>query len=288
VVAVRLRGFPGAEDQSWGKRQRSVELSEVGRMALRSCLAMLQLAVAGVCLSMTSPGAQAQEDENSRALAALAVKSNLQPAKAAFLSLDRCRTQLPAGAMKDKFTEAETWLAEGLLIGWGSDYAPRTSFAAMASRYRRKPSPRVSEPPGLYLRSLQNDAVICNSAISGNLSAEAFSTAIELVVADLLVKARDCFSQGMGSLVAIQVSTKRGKAPDPGWTVYYKWVSVSDIPTAETPFQTSSTPAKDKLPPGIYQLRAEKDVPGSSNVLHSEAKIVPLDSAHDKCELQVP
>ncbi|HEV2132817.1 MAG TPA: hypothetical protein VGR47_01015 [Terracidiphilus sp.] len=270
-------------------------------MASRNGLTTLSFSVVGFCLLLISPGVQAQQDETSRALAALAVKDGLQPAKAAFLSIDRCRIQLPAGDLKEKFTEAESRLAEGLLIGWGeqsswqaagrrggySDGVP-LPFAVIASRYVNSPSSWVSKPPPLYLQSLQNDAAVCNGVVPGSLNAEPASSAIQGVIADLIVKAKDCLSEGMGRLVGIQISTKRGKIPDPGWTVYYKWVSVSDIPTAETAFQTSSTPAKDKLPPGIYQFRAEKSVPGSPNVLHSEIKMVPLDAAHDRCELQVP
>lgn len=271
---------------------------------MASCkhLTALLSALAGICFLVVSPGTEAQQDENSRALAALAVKEGLQPTKATFLALDRCRVQLPAGTLKEKFTEAESQLAEGLLIGWGETqpppplagrngrYAarPYLPFAALASRYAGSPSALVSRPPPLYLQSLQNDAAVCNRAMSGSESAEEAAAAVEIIVADLIVKANDCYSQGMGQLVEIQVSTKRGKVPDAGWTVYYKWVSVSDIPTTETPLQTSSTPAKDKLPPGIYQLRAEKSVAGAPNVLRSEVKTVPLDAMHDKCELQVP
>ncbi|HEX8711305.1 MAG TPA: hypothetical protein VF730_05480 [Terracidiphilus sp.] len=260
-------------------------------MAAFSRFTVLAFVIAGTCLSLISPRTQAQDDETSQALAALVVKSELQPAKDAFRSLDRCRTQLPAGVLKEKFTEAETRLADGLLIGWGGGASwPATPppLAAIASRYYHSPSAWASKPPPLYLRSLQNDAAACLGAIGSNHSAKETSMVIQIIAADLIVKARDCYSHGMGRLVGIQVSTKRGKTPDPGWTVYYKWVSVSDIPTAETPFQTSSTPAKDKLPPGIYQLRAEKSIPGSASVLHSEVKMIPLDSTHDRCELQVP
>jgi hypothetical protein len=270
-------------------------------MASCNGLTRLCFTVAGLCLLVISPGVQAQQDETSRALATLAVKDGLQPVKTAFLSIDRCRVQLPDGALKEKFTEAESRLAEGLLIGWGEHSSWQATrrqggysgdislpFAALASRYVSSPSDWVSEPPPLYLQSLQNDAEVCNGAVSGTLNATRSSSILQVVIADLIVKAKDCISEGMGRLIGIQISTKRGNIPDPGWTVYYKWVSVSDIPTAETPFQTSSTPAKDKLPPGIYQLRAEKSLPGSSDVLHSEVKMVPLDAAHDKCELQVP
>lgn len=260
-------------------------------MAIFFRVTRLYLAACGICSLLISASMPAQEDVTSNALAAVRVKRELQPEKEAFLRLDRCRTQLPAGALKDKFTEAESRLAEGLLIGWsgvGSWPATPPPFATIASRYFHSPSAQVSSPPALYLQSLQNDASACNAAISGTHNPSEASTAMQIVVADLIVKARDCFAQGMGRLVGIQVATKRGSTPDPGWTVYYKWVSVSDIPTAETPFQTSSTPAKDKLPPGIYQLRAEKSLPGSASVLRSEVKMVPLDSTHDKCELQVP
>ena len=44
----------------------------------------------------------------------------------------------------------------------------------------------------------------------------------------------------------------------------------------------------DDLPPGIYQLRAQKKDPTSGAMLESETKTVSLDGANSSCELQVP
>jgi hypothetical protein len=86
----------------------------------------------------------------------------------------------------------------------------------------------------------------------------------------------------------MSVATDKDTAPDPGWTVYFKWLTVSDIQTTESAFPRTSTPATDDLPPGIYQLRAQKDDPRSGAVLKSETKTVSLDGANNSSELQVP
>ncbi len=63
---------------------------------------------------------------------------------------------------------------------------------------------------------------------------------------------------------------------------------MSNIQTIESVFPTTSTPATDDLPPGIYQLRAQKEDPTSGAMLKSETKTVSLDGANSRCELQVP
>ncbi|MCU1247729.1 MAG: hypothetical protein JWQ49_758 [Edaphobacter sp.] len=92
----------------------------------------------------------------------------------------------------------------------------------------------------------------------------------------------------MASRLSSSVATNKDTAPDAGWTVYFKWVTVSNIQTIEGAFPTTSTPATDDLPPGIYQLRAQKEDPTSGTMLESETKTVSLDGTHSSCELQVP
>jgi hypothetical protein len=102
------------------------------------------------------------------------------------------------------------------------------------------------------------------------------------------VKFRDCYLHGMGRLVQVSVVTSKAAVPDPGWTVYFKWVTVSDIQTSESAFPTTSTPAVDTLPPGIYKLRAQKKDSTSGAMLSSETKTVALDGVNSRCELSIP
>jgi hypothetical protein len=140
----------------------------------------------------------------------------------------------------------------------------------------------------MYLKSLESDATVCRAAARRRSESKDSTEALEGVVDDLNLKFRDCYLHGMGRLVSMSVATKKDTAPDAGWTVYFKWVTVSDIQTTESAFPTMSTPANDDLPPGIYQLRAQKKDPTSGAMLESETKTVSLDGANSNCELQVP
>ena len=251
----------------------------------------LLLALAAAWLPFTL--ARAQTDATARGLAGLTVSENLRPAKAALVQIDQCRGQLPGGELKQRFTRAEESLIEGLLIGWNPAWKkkwPSPHYVALdvaldeLKQPRLTALPTLTPPPEAYLRSLRNDATVCTVVTTSQpASAEAI---LEGIVRDLEVKFRDCYLHGMGRLVPVEVATKRGQSPEPGWTVYFKWVTVSDLPTSETPFRTSSTPARDDLPPGVYQLRAEKK--GSASVQNSESKTVDLSGEHSQCELQVP
>jgi hypothetical protein len=140
----------------------------------------------------------------------------------------------------------------------------------------------------MYLRSLENDATVCLAAVRKQRKSKDATQVLEGVVDDLNLKFRDCYLHGMGRMVPMSVATNKDTAPDAGWTVYFKWLTVSDIQTTESAFPTTSTPATDDLPPGIYQLRAQKKDPTSGAILQSETKAVALDGVNSSCELQVP
>jgi hypothetical protein len=146
----------------------------------------------------------------------------------------------------------------------------------------------MTASPEKYLKSLENDAVVCRAAVGKQSHPRDSTKALEVVVDDLNLKFRDCYLHGMGRLVSMSVTTNKGIEPDRGWTVYFKWITVSDVQTTEGTFPTTSTPATDDLPPGIYQLRARKKDPTSGTMLNSETKNVSLDGEHSSCELQVP
>jgi hypothetical protein len=203
---------------------------------------------------------------------------------------------MPEGESKQTFTQVEESLVSGLLIGWSPGWLKKSSqphyvtlqSALSEERSRRQSAVQLSAPPEMYLKSLENDATVCGAAVRRGSRSKDAVEALTAVVDDLNLKFRDCYLHGMGRLVSMSVATDKDTTPDPGWTVYFKWVTVSDIQTTESTFPTMSTPATDNLPPGIYQLRAQKDDLRSGTVLKSETKTVSLDGANNSCELQVP
>jgi hypothetical protein len=245
---------------------------------------------------VASGGLQAQQDSTSQTLAGLHVSAELQPTKSVFLKIDSCRVKLPEGELMQRFTQVEESLAAGLLIGWSPGWlkkSPQPHYVTLHSalgeaRGRKESTVRLSASPQMYLQSLENDATVCRAAVGKQSQSKDSTKALEGVVDDLNLKFRDCYLHGMGRLVSMSVRTNKDTAPNGGWTVYFKWVTVSDIQTTESAFPTTSTPATDDLPPGIYQLRAQKKDPTSGAMLRSETKTVSLDGVNSSCELQVP
>ena len=257
---------------------------------------VLCLLCLGVLHMVASDVLQAQQDSTSQTLAGLSVDSALQSTKRVFLQIDSCRAKMPEGDLKETFTQVEESLVSGLLIGWSPGWLKKSSqphyvtlqSALSEDRSRRQSAVQLTAPPEMYLKSLENDAAVCRAAVRRRIRSKDSLKALTDVVDDLNLKFRDCYLHGMGRLVSMSVATNKDTAPDPGWTVYFKWVTVSDIQTTESAFPTMSTPATDDLPPGIYQLRAQKDDLRSGAVLKSETKTVSLDGANNSCELQVP
>ena len=260
-----------------------------------SCHKVLYFLLIGVLMAVGSGGLQAQQDSTSRTLAGLNVSAELQPAKSVFLEIDSCRVKIPEGELNQRFTQVEESLAAGLLIGWSPGWlkqSPQPHYvtlqSALGESRRTEHSAVPTAVPQMYLKSLENDATACRAAVRKQSGSKDYIEALDGVVADLNLKFRDCYLHGMGRLVSMSVATNKDAAPDTGWTVYFKWVTVSNIQTTENAFPTTSTPATDDLPPGIYQLRAQKKDPTSGSMLESETKTVSLDGANRSCELQVP
>jgi hypothetical protein len=260
------------------------------------CHKALYFLLIGVLLAWASRGLQAQRDSTSQTLAGLNVSAELQPTKNVFLEIDSCRLKIPEGELKQRFTQVEESLTAGLLIGWSPGWlkkSPQPHYVTLQSaldeaRSRKQSAVPLTAPPQMYLRSLENDATVCRAAAGRQHGSKDSTKALNGVVDDLNLKFRDCYLHGMGRLVSMSVATNKDTVPDAGWTVYFKWVTVSNIQTTESAFPTTSTPATDDLPPGIYQLRAQKKDPTSGAMLESETKTVSLDGANSSCELQVP
>jgi hypothetical protein len=256
-----------------------------------------QLLAIGALLIVGSADLQAEKDTTSQILAGLTVKAELQPTKAVFQEIDSCRAQMSEGTLKQRFTLVEGSLVHGLLIGWSPGWLKKSpqphymtlqSVIAETEKAKQGTGRPLSPPPQMYLRNLRNDAAVCQAAVGKHAKSKEAVRILVGVVDDLDLKFRDCYLKGMGRLVGISVETEKATKPDGGWTVYFKWLTVSDIPTSESTFPALSTPAKNNLPPGIYQLRAERKDSKTGAVLKSESKTVSLDGTNDNFELQVP
>lgn len=251
--------------------------------------------VLGAMLLVACPRLWCSEDSTTRILGSLDVPFGLSATKAALVEIDGCRTALPAGDAKQRFTQVEESLIEGLLIGWDPDN-PNIAVRAHTS-LQLAVTQRIANsgswnglnmaPPDIYLKSLVNDARVCKAA-SLHIDLPDAQAVMIGVINDLTLKSQDCILHGMGRTLSFRVKTMRGQTPERGWTVYFKWLTVSSLETQEIAFPKTSTPAFNDLPPGFYRIRAEKRDPAAAAVAQSEIKTCQVDDSHQECEVQVP
>lgn len=200
----------------------------------------------------------------------------LEPTANALSGLQKCGQSVSRTAPKAsrQLLDATNLLTRGLLVGWNN---PSGEFAAVP-------------PPKDYVQALQQEADWClkvaNVLNNDPAKKEAAEHVLESIANDLRIKVEDCRSWGMGRLVTVLASTLKNGKPDPGWTVMYKWVSVSGLNSAELSFP-QETPSSKQLPPGLYSIYVTKQV--GNTMQKSEAKTV---SAFQKdkvqCEIAVP
>jgi hypothetical protein len=138
-------------------------------------------------------------------------------------------------------------LQAGILAGWGKWPAPHGSNSARA----------LQPPPPEYMDSLDRDLIACRAA-SGAKDQAIRRAVLQAVSNDIAVKASDCQQFGMGRSVPVQVVTLRGKDPDNGWEVYYRWLCSSALHVEERRIPKLTSPATVELPPGEYAFRAQK------------------------------
>ena len=116
--------------------------------------------------------------------------------------------------------------------------------------------------PEEYRLSLTHDAFLLGLAAQAPNNLKGL---IANVADDLKLKANDCRDFGHGRMVPIRVRTLRsdGKT-DSGWRIRYVWIPSTKV--AITPatryFPAISSPADYQLPPGTYEMFAERIVNG--------------------------
>ena len=202
----------------------------------------------------------------------------LEPTATALTVLQKCGQSVSRSApqaSKD-LLQAQTLLTRGLLIGWNN---PSGEFAAVP-------------PPKEYVEALQQEAKWCQEAaeiLNTDPSAQSRPPKGRWRASPTTCGSRwKTAARGeWARLITVVASTLKNGQPDPGWTVMYKWVSVSGLNTAELSFPKESSPTSKAVPPGIYSVYATKQV--GDTMKKTEAKTI---SAFQKdkvqCEIPVP
>ena len=201
----------------------------------------------------------------------------LEPTANALSGLQRCGESIARSApqISSKLLEAQGLLTRGLLIGWNN---PSGEFAAVP-------------PPREYVAELAREADWCLKVANVLNTEPAKKTEAENVMIsitnDLVMKVEDCRQWGMARMITLVASTLKNGHPDPGWTVVYKWVSVSGLSSTELSFPKISTPTSQVVPPGIYSIYATKQV--GDTLMKTEPKTISA-FQRDKvqCEIPVP
>ena len=220
----------------------------------------------------------------------------LAPTVAALNALHECSKNAAgkAGGIAGDIDNAQQQLFYGLAKG---GYA--NSFGSGGgggygngnSGYKRNGEWLLTPPPKEYVADLAHEAQWClavaNILNTDPTKTEAAKKVLTSIAKDLEVKVKDCKDWGAGRLVTVVASTVKNGQPDPGWTVVYKWVSVSGLNTSELAFPKMSTPTTQGLPPGIYSVYATKQV-GSTTLKTPPISVSAFQDQKVKCEIPVP
>ncbi len=157
--------------------------------------------------------------------------------------------------------------------------------------YQRKGDWLLTPPPEEYVADLTHEGRWClevaNILNTDPTKAEAAKQVLASIAKDLEIKVKDCKDWGAGRLVTVVADTVKDGHPDPGWTVMYKWVSVSGLNSMELAFPQISTPTSKGVPPGIYSVYATKQV-GNAVMKTAPVTVSAFQSQKVKCEISVP
>jgi hypothetical protein len=146
-------------------------------------------------------------------------------------------------------------------------------------------------PPKEYVEALSHEARWCvqvaNVLNTQPDKKEAAKQVLASIANDLHIKVVDCRAWGAGRLITVIANTVKNGQPDAGWTVMYKWVSVSGLNSSELSFPQISTPTSKALPPGVYSVYATKHV-GDTLRKTEPITVSAFQDAKVKCEIPVP
>lgn len=211
----------------------------------------------------------------------------LEPTINALGGIQKCAQDIARKAtdISSQLLDAQTQLTYGLLKGGYSDAQPG------GGGYGRSGQWSVAPPPKEYVADLTHEARWClevahilNTDPSKEDSAK---NVLASIANDLHIKVKDCRKWGAGRLITVIANTVKNGQPDAGWTVMYKWVSVSGLSSAPLSFPQISTPTSKAVPPGVYSVYATKQV-GDSLKKTEPITVSAFQDAKVKCEIPVP
>ena len=217
----------------------------------------------------------------------------MAPTVAALNVLHECSKNVAskAGSIAGDIDNAQQQLFYGLAKGGYSNSFGSGGGGYGNGGYKRKGDWLLTPPPKEYVADLAHEAQWClqvaNILNTDPTKAEAARQVLTSIAKDLEIKVKDCKDWGAGRLVTVTASTVKNGQPDPGWTVMYKWVSVSGLNTSELAFPKISTPTSQGVPPGIYSVYATKLV-GNATVKTPPVSVSAFQEQKVKCEIPVP
>ena len=217
----------------------------------------------------------------------------LQPTALALDGIKQCGNSSAKGApdISSKLLQAQKQLTSGLLKGGYADAQTIGGSGYNRGDYNRDDKWLTFPPPKEYVEALAHEARWCvevaNILNTQPEKKEAARKVLESIANDLQIKVKDCKTWGAGRLITVIASTVKNGQPDPGWTVMYKWVSVSGLNSSELSFPQISTPTSKAVPPGMYSLYATKQVGGTLEKTQP-ITVSAFQDAKVKCEIPVP
>jgi hypothetical protein len=217
----------------------------------------------------------------------------LEPTAIALEEIQQCGESISRSApdISFKLIDARKQLTTGLLKGgYASDQITGGGYNR-GGNYKRSGEWLRVAPPKEYVADLSQEArwclLVANVLNTEPAKKEAAKEVLASIANDLEIKVRDCKAWGAGRLITVIANTVKNGQPDPGWTVIYKWVSVSGLNSAELSFPKISTPTSTAVPPGVYSVYATKQVGGALEKTQP-IMVSAFQDAKVKCEIPVP
>ncbi len=218
----------------------------------------------------------------------------LAPTAAALDDLHKCGKMISKSdrELSSKILDAQDQLFFGLAKGgYANDQFGAGRGYNQGGDYQRNGEWLLVPPPKEYVADLQREAGWClqvaNILNTDPSRKEAAKQVLASIANDLQIKVKDCRDWGAGRLVTVIASTLKNGQPDPGWTVMYKWVSVSGLNSIDLAFPQVSTPTTKGVPPGVYAVYATKQV-GNTVVKTPPVTVSAFQNQKVKCEIPVP
>jgi len=218
----------------------------------------------------------------------------LEPTAIALAEIRQCGENISKSAPDTSFKllDAQRELTLGLLKGgYSNGQAMGGSGYNRGGNYSREGDWLTVPPPKEYVEDLSHEARWClqvaNVLNTQPDKKEAAKEVLASIANDLHIKVVDCKAWGAGRLITVIANTVKNGQPDAGWTVMYKWVSVSGLNSSELSFPQISTPTSKALPPGVYAVYATKQV-GNTLKKTEPITVSAFQDAKVKCEIPVP